>query len=243
MAENQDKLDLIRKLLAKAERAGSVEEADAFSAKAQELMLRYAIDEAILGQRPESGDKVNTRTFTVRFYPKQKSLLLAGIASAFGCQTVRFTGRGNSSELKVQVTGWVSDLDLVDILYASLDIQANREAERRWLHTGHMVGTPRRTFTGSFFLGFATTVADRLAKQHQSAVQEAEDTAPGTGLVLLDRKKAVSREFTREHPRTKTDSMTVGSHAGYNSGKAAGNLADLGTGSRLGARGPLAVGR
>lgn len=237
------KLDTIRKLLAKAERAATPQEAEAFSAKAQELMLRYAIDEAMLGTKQQSTDKIGFRQIVVRFYPRPKVSLLSGIAKAFGAKAIYMPGKGNSSSLTVEIFGWESDLALIQTLYASLEIQAMRELEFRWNALQVPVPGGRKPYTNSFLLGFASAVAGRLADQRSSAVQQAEDTHPGTGLVLIDRNKAVSREFAARNPRVGTSKTGASSAAGYNSGQAAGQAADLGGGSRLGARGFAALGR
>ena len=48
-----DKLDTVRKLLAKADGAATPAEAEVYTAKAIELMARHGIDEALLaGARP-----------------------------------------------------------------------------------------------------------------------------------------------------------------------------------------------
>ena len=56
MSIDNDLLDRVRKLLAKAEDEGCTpEEAEALTAKAAELMARYGIDRALLGAlRPET---------------------------------------------------------------------------------------------------------------------------------------------------------------------------------------------
>jgi hypothetical protein len=70
-------LDKVRKLLAKAERAGTEHEAEAFTAKAQELILRYAIDEAMLQRKGEKqSEQIVARTVYVEGYAKAKLLLL-----------------------------------------------------------------------------------------------------------------------------------------------------------------------
>lgn len=53
MTASEAKLEIIRKLLAKAERAATPAEADAYNEKAAELMARHGVDAAVL-PRPAS---------------------------------------------------------------------------------------------------------------------------------------------------------------------------------------------
>jgi hypothetical protein len=113
----------VRALLAKAESTTFPDEAEAFTAKAQELIARHAIDLALLGtdrtDRLPEGDAVGRRVLIDDPYGKAKSMLLTAIAKANGCKTVW------SNELGVStVFGAPNDLDAVELLFASLLTQA-----------------------------------------------------------------------------------------------------------------------
>ncbi|MCM3844831.1 DUF2786 domain-containing protein [Pseudonocardia sp. DR1-2] len=56
------RLDRIRKLLAKAERAGTPDEAEIYTDKAFALMARHGIDEALLAAAPAPGRRGPTRS-------------------------------------------------------------------------------------------------------------------------------------------------------------------------------------
>jgi len=222
----EKKLDTVRKLLAKAERAGTPEEAEIFRAKAMQLIQRYAIDEALLTADHQTGDKIGARRFVVRGWAKPKVQLLAWTADALGCQVIQHTGQSTYGTAVCTAYGWEADLGLLEVLFASLEIQAMREME---IARKARAGGNGQAFTRSFLTGFAHTASQRLKQQRQAAVDE----RPGTGaeLVLVDRSKAVDAHFRQENPRVRTARASSVSAAGaFFAGQAAGRRADLGQG-------------
>lgn len=127
-------LDRVRKLLAKAEKAGSEHEAEAFTAKAQELILKYAIDEAMLQQSGEKpGERIIAHTVTVKGYARAKLSLMHRVARGLGMRSVQYSNdRAGWSEGKGQVVGWESDVAAFEVLFASLQMQATTEAKREF---------------------------------------------------------------------------------------------------------------
>lgn len=70
------RIDKIQKLLAKAERASTPEEGETFYAKAQELMAKWAIDDAMLrANKQSSDDKVTSKQITINKSKLWKSLV------------------------------------------------------------------------------------------------------------------------------------------------------------------------
>lgn len=125
-------LDRVRKLLSKAERAGSEHEAEAFTAKATELMLKYAIDEAMLQSKGEKpNEKIVAKRVTVEGYAKAKLTLMHKVAAGLGLKSVEYTmSRRGWSTGAGEVLGWESDVAAFDVLFASLQMQAATEAKR-----------------------------------------------------------------------------------------------------------------
>lgn len=113
----------VRALLVKAESTSFPEEAEAFTAKAQELMAKYAIDQAVL----EQGGRVGAAAGGVRSlridldvpYGSAKSSLLGSVARANRCQAV-WDGAGKVAT----VFGYPADLEAVELLFTSLLTQA-----------------------------------------------------------------------------------------------------------------------
>ena len=77
-------------MLAKAESTDFPDEAEALLAKAQELMARHAIDDAMLARAGRrASDTVDTRTILVEApYATAKASLLGAVAQANGCRVV-----------------------------------------------------------------------------------------------------------------------------------------------------------
>ena len=113
-------LTKVRALLAKAESTDFEEEAGALTAKAQELMARHAIDHAMVTGRDDS-DPCGRRIGIDDPYALGKANLLAAVAGANRCRAVWMDRYGFST-----VFGFPGDLDIVDLLYTSLLVQANR---------------------------------------------------------------------------------------------------------------------
>lgn len=223
-----DITDKVRKLLAKAERASTSEEAEAFTAKAADLIYKHQIDEAdLLAKGEQTTDRLGNTTVTLRGYAKQQAILLNQVASGFAVKAVR-TSTG-AAENRMVLIGWESDLEAVQALYASLWLQAQREASRE--HKRHSWENGR-TFRTSFYLGFSVEVGKRLAAQKYRTSNEREKT-PGTEIALFNREQAVSTEFRRQYPRTGSASASYTSKTAFGSGSAAGQRADIG-GTRLG---------
>jgi len=83
-------LDRVRKLLAKAEAEGvTPPEAEAFTAKAAELMARYGIDRARLAATRPDTDRPGSRIIDIANpWAQVRAHLLAGLAGAMRCQCV-----------------------------------------------------------------------------------------------------------------------------------------------------------
>jgi hypothetical protein len=182
-------LGKISALLAKAESTEFPEEAEALSARAQELMAKHSIDHALLAARSGSKDSPSARRLPVDSpYESPKATLLHVVAEANHCRSVWQKAIGMST-----VAGFPSDLDAVELLYTSLLVQANtamlREGAKRDAH-----GRSRtRAFRQSFLVAYAYRIGVRLALATAGAEREAAAAEPGTDLVpvLKQRHEAV----------------------------------------------------
>ncbi len=111
----------VRALLAKAESTDFEEEAVALTAKAQELMARSAIDQAMVSGGDSSEAPRGRRVGIDDPYALGRANLLAAVARANRCRSVWMDRYGFTT-----VFGFPSDLDIVDVLYTSLLVQAVR---------------------------------------------------------------------------------------------------------------------
>ena len=222
-------LDRVRKLLAKAEGEGvTVEEAQALTAKAAELMAKYGIDRALLAAtRPET-DKPDNRIVEIyNPWARVQAHLLCGLASALRCRCVILPRPGPGS--RIHMFGFSSDLERTDVLYTSLLVQMWQglaaEQVPAWSRSP-------RAWRRSWLLGFAAAVVARVRAAEQEATSRA--TAPQarsgsqTALVLADRALVIRRNIEEAYPVTRKSQVTY-SGSGYGAGYAQGQRADIGT--------------
>lgn len=223
---NEQKLATIRALLAKAESTTYAEEAEALTAKAQELMTRYAIDEAMLAKASGDRSKIIRKSIKVYApYSEAKSSLLFAISRANDCQAVYY---GSPKLRIVDIVGYESDIEFTETLFTSLLVQQAKELGRAIRHkASHVHG---KTFTNSFMLGYASEVQRRLQESKRAATASYEaTTGTSTALVLRDKKQEVDREYNRLFPntRTKTNNSSINGGA-YGAGREAGARASFG---------------
>ncbi len=225
-------LEKVRALLAKAESTTFPDEAEALTAKAQELMARHAIDTAMLdiGGSGGGGDAVvGWRIGVDDPYASAKSLLLARIADANRSSAVWCKELGSST-----VFGTRSDLEMVELLYMSLLVQGT-DAMLRAGRSVDRYGRSRTTsFRKSFLDAYALRIGERLAAATEDAVVEGA-ARHGDALlpVLAGRAEAVDDAVRDAFPETFSRGTRITNHAGWVAGRAAADLASLGVGGQL----------
>jgi hypothetical protein len=233
---DQRVLDRVRKLLAKAEHPGTpVEEAQAFSAKASELMAAYAIDQALVEAALPSAATPIVREIEVDPpYAMPRAVLLDRVARAHRVRTVigpdSAGSTGGSGRRRCTLVGFPVDLDVVEVLFTSLLLQASTAM----LNASSDLYRPK-AFRRAFLLGYADAIGARLATVRQETDAAADRGRPGAALVLADRDGLVDALFDREFPHLRRMRMTTTSGGGLSAGRAAGARADLsGIGARVG---------
>ncbi|MFE3524234.1 DUF2786 domain-containing protein [Streptomyces sp. NPDC059161] len=187
----------IRALLAKAEATGFPEEAEALSAKAQELMARHSVDEALLaGQGPGGEVPGACRIGVDAPYETAKAILLDAVAGANHCRAVWSSELGFST-----VVGFEGDLEAVELLYTSLLVQGTAAMTRA--EAAQRAGGRKRTktFRQSFLLSYANRLGDLLA----ATARHVEEEFGGALLpVLATRAVAVTDRAQEMFPKTVT---------------------------------------
>ncbi|MFF9869246.1 DUF2786 domain-containing protein [Streptomyces sp. NPDC013953] len=186
----------IRALLAKAEATGFPEEAEAFTAKAQELMARHSLDEAALAARTHSTDgPAAVRIGVDAPYETAKAILLDAVAAANHCRAVWNEAFGFST-----VVGYEPDLEVVELLYTSLLVQGTGAMTKA--EAAQRAGGRKRTktFRQSFLLAYAQRIGDRLA----STSRRVFAGEPGLLPVLAARDVAVTSRAETMFPETTT---------------------------------------
>jgi len=270
---NHDKvLAKVRALLDQAEATDYEEEAHAFISGAERLMAKYGIEEAlVLAAGKPVEDTIGFRRFYVDAgkYESPRMNLVSEIARAHGLTQIIQAGRKQfSPELNdwyevdvadrgprpkrqyvkwIEVCGFESDLDYVDMLVTSLSLQA---AEA--VHAPEMVAQMRSetyapghviAWKNAFLLGFTDRVAGRIRQARLEATREAEEAfaaeqaeaemvvSTSVEVALRDKDQAVKSVFDTKYPKVCAGrGSSAGSFggSGRSAGQAAGGRARLG---------------
>ena len=220
---NPKVLGRIRALLAKAEGTTFEAEAEAFTAKAQDLMTRHAIDSTVLlaaDHHDLRGDVVARRVHLDNPYAAEKVDLLSIVCRANGVRTVWHNGLGFAT-----VIGLPVDLEVSELLFTSLLVQVNRamgEATRDRAHSGS------RTFRQAFLVAYAHRIGERLddAAGHANE-QAAHEYGVSLVPIMEARDEAVESEYTRMFPHTRALRGRRLDARGWAAGRAAADRAVL----------------
>ncbi|MEU7578760.1 DUF2786 domain-containing protein [Streptomyces sp. NPDC041068] len=220
-------LTRIRALLAKAEATGYPEEAEALTAKAQELMARHSLDEALLAARTHAKDvPAACRIGVDAPYETAKAILLDAVAAANRCRAVWNEAYGFST-----VVGFEPDLEAVELLHTSLLVQGTAamtkaEAQQR---AGGRKRT--KTFRQSFLMAYAHRIGGRLADAGEHAMTEAAAEGESRAALLpalAARDVAVTDRAERMFPETTTTRVRgVTDGEGWAHGTAAADRAQV----------------
>ncbi|WP_310525823.1 DUF2786 domain-containing protein [Nocardioides sp.] len=233
-----DKLARIRKLLAQAEDpAATTAEAEAFNAKAAELMARHGVDAALLAAGDPGREVVGDLTVELLApYAQEKATLGAAVARGLRCSAVLRRQRGaRETAHSLHLFGHTTDLVLAEMLLTSLMVQGAGELTRRGVPPGDHPAAYRRTW----WLGFASAIGRRLEEAESAAARDSEQdfAAAGTtaALVLADRATLAERSAATTYPTLRTARPRYLSGGGVADGQAAGRRADLGRTTRVSA--------
>ena len=211
----------VRGLLAKAESTEFDEEAEALSAKAQELMSRYALDRALLDHRRGVRQQATMcRIWLDNPYIMAKAMLVDAVASANRCCAVLDNRFGAAT-----VVGDEGDLRAVEVLTTSLLLQGTRAM----LSTGSqssLSGVSRtRSYRQAFLAAYASRIGERLRLANEASVSsvDADSLLP----VLASRSQAVDDLMEQTFPRLVQKRVSISNVAGWGAGTAAADLALL----------------
>ncbi|HZU71773.1 MAG TPA: DUF2786 domain-containing protein [Acidimicrobiales bacterium] len=233
-------VERVRMLLAHAEDPSiTAEEAQAYTAKAQQLMTKYAIDLAMITD-VERRDRVVQRDWIIEApYAAHKVSLVNAVARTNDCAAIYTDLAGGHK--RIDVVGYPEDVEWVQTLYSSLVVQLTGAlgAARRLKPPG----VHGRTFAVGFAEGFVHEISDRLKAARRAAVAAAEVERSGPGapspggpsvaLVLVAKKQRVDDEYRVRFPgaRSVHRYTRLSSWSGYQPGRDAGRRASLARGA------------
>ncbi|HWC36295.1 MAG TPA: DUF2786 domain-containing protein [Mycobacteriales bacterium] len=219
----------VRALLAKAESTDFPHEAEALSAKAQELIATYALDRYAVQMDEGTPDPaaVVRRLWIDAPYVDAKALLVDAVAGANHCRAVFAAALGC-----VNLVGHPADLEATELLVTSLQVQA----DRAMLHHGRMTdgrGESRtRSFRRSFLVSYAARIRERL--RHASDEALAASSRSSELVPVLARNDERVRRLTAElFPNITMRSTSISNREGWAAGRAAADLAQLDTRERV----------
>lgn len=239
MIEDRKKFaDKIGKLLAKAE-STTPEEAELLLQKAQELMSRYSIDEAMVqaARGIESAEKVVEERITYTGIFKDAAFDIGrALCEPNECRHL-ISRQGNKTALVV--IGFEGDVSRVKMLDSSVQIQA-RGALLKWTKDQDrtfMSGMQWYKARREFLFGFAEGLRAQLWAAHASAVKAAKadekpsPDGPSSGsveLVLRDKKQRVTDWIDQTYGKLGSTSRrySSGGYAARDAGSTAGRRAD-----------------
>ena len=188
--------DKIAKLLAKAEGTDNAHEAEAFMAKAEELMLQHGVERAHLEARKPGTKReeiVTERIFIKNGHGYADAMVRIAFAVSPAFSVKSFQSNGNDGSRWAWFVGHRSDVDQAVTLFNSLLGQSRSQAVAWWRREGK----PNQPWASDndaylarreFIYAFASGVRERLTETRNRVVAEAE---AGTELVLVDRAKRV----------------------------------------------------
>ncbi len=230
-------LSRIRALLAKAESTEYPEEAEALTAKAQQLMAQHSIDEALLAVTADAKDTpAAVRIGVDSPYEIPKTMLLDAVAAANRCRVVWAKEFGFCT-----IVGFDADLDGVELLYTSLLVQATAAMHKAGSRQ-HLDGASRtKAFRQSFLVAYASRIRERLTTATEQATKDAaagkhlredgtaEQLVPDERLLpaLAAREQEVDATIGRMFPKLTSQRVRVSDGEGWAAGRAAADRAAL----------------
>lgn len=257
-------LEKIAKLLNQAENAGTPEEASVFMEKAQTLATTYSVDLAKARHATKSKEKTVPEQRTIHIgEPRSRGLrtlvdLYLGIANA---NDIRVTIAHNAT--RVYAVGFKEDLDISEALYASLVTQQAKAVEdfkrggewkneKVYVRDGYGWGeyksqtwlTARLNFQDAYAnriryrLSEAKRAEEKRIKDAEVEVEQAEDSAPGAALVLVEKREALDEAYApllrQARGSYRGGTSGASSDSGSSAGRAAADRARLGGSTSIG---------
>ncbi len=228
--EEHPKLAQVRALLAKAESTDYDEEAQALSAKAQELISKYALDRFVAhgrGHQGRAGLQVR-RLWLDPPYVAAKASLVHHVARANRCRAASADRFGFCI-----LVGASADLHGVELLVTSLLVQADTAMLRHGRRLDGLGTSRTRSFRRSFLFAYAGRIGERLREAAETVA-----TSRGTDLlpVLRSHEERVEEAFGAALPHTVRKQSTFSNWEGWAAGVAAADLAQLDVNGKLRAR-------
>lgn len=193
---SEKKIDLIAQLLKKAE-STTPEEAEALTAAAERLMVKYAIDQAVIDARRIKEGKTHEKIVQLPIIFEgvyRNDLLDLGASVIYALGEIRALQSKRPDHTTLYVVGFESDAQQAEVLIRSLHMQAMVALKAWWYEARY---TPRYEFMRDaakkqarrqFIRSFGYGAAARIRESKRLILDE---MSSGTDLVLVDRGQKV----------------------------------------------------
>ena len=219
-------LEKVRGLLAKAESTEFPAEAEALTAKAQELMARHCIEQAMLhdGNPGSRARPTSVRVVIEAPHASAKVQLLQSVAAANGCRTI-----WSERDRVAHTFGYADDLAAVEMLFTSLLVQATVAVHRAGPQRDQFGRVRTASFRRAFLIAFAAGIGRRL-REAADAARDEMAASTGTDLVpvLRHRRAEVDTAVQEAFPSTRRMTASASNVDGWRAGAASAANADLG---------------
>lgn len=222
-------VDRIAKLLNSAERAATTGEAEMFSTRAAELIMKHRVDEESIRRR-QSGQGRPTESITrhvmsfTGIYGKINMVFANSVVQALGdMRTIDATTVERRGGYVLWVIGYQSDVQHAALLVASLHTQCAHALEAWWRTYDSRDLTEMQKFTNrrTFIDAFARGAVERINRARGNVEESAE---PGMALALRTRVSAIDDFLAQLGVKTEKRAivMLIGSQESRDAGDRAG---------------------
>jgi hypothetical protein len=227
--------DKVRALLTKAERTEYSAEAEAFNAKAAELIAKHALDELELrSMKPNQfPDEIESRRYVVQApYSIDRLRLIVNVALALGCIAYYIPQARDGSKTATKskdhdtyayIVGFKEDIDMVELMLESLNKQMEHEREREIRHQYFTSMGKKKVWNASFIRGYAARISSRLRTSYNETMSEATGSV---AIVLQNKKERLQRKAESLGLVTKPSTRQTDRNA-YSSGMSAADRATI----------------
>lgn len=233
----------VQKILAKADRTDSPEEAAIFYAKATELMERHMISEAMLAEAGKAEkDTIGSRKMPYgSTYWQATRTTLVDLGAALGFRIILHPWM-NKKNGYLMWYGWESELKMGEMLFTSLQIQMVQASNDHMRQSTNPDKEDRFREKRSFLAAFGQIVANRIAAQRRETRRQVSGEQGSSDLlpVLANRDTLLSDYIDSIASKKSVNLKDPAYHPdGYTAGRHAGSMADIGNPRVGGSRGAL----
>lgn len=206
------------------------EEADAFLAKAYEIMRREQISEHDLNSKSKNADTFVSRPvgdIYKKIFPKYLYAITGMLVEHYGVKCITMYHRGRRY---LEIFGTVDNCDVAQYIYESL-LRSGEEAWTKFYWENHKRrGTPafERISKAGFLYGLFVGYAEQIEKNAKAFNSDIERLNGATiRAVVLANDKKLNEKYHEAHPNLRSGSAYSIPTRGYSAGKTVGNTLRL----------------